>query len=212
MLPRKIVTKMNSKKLFFVLCAVILVINAGGVAALVYGNKMLIKQNAKLTDLKIEASSLEDVQRSLVTAKKDIQTYSDVESVAKTVVPQEKDQARTVREIVKLAAESKINISSISFPSSSLGNKAGAAGTAVQPTNTNTQTQKVDGISNVERLEVTVSSDTSKPVLFTNFVGFLAKIEQNRRTSQITNINIQPVSDNRNFLTFTLTLNVYIKK
>lgn len=209
---------MNSKKLFYLLCVVILLINVGGVAALVYGNKLLVKQNSKLTDLKIEASSLEEVQRSLVNAKKDIQSYSEIESVAKTVVPQEKDQARTVREIVKLASESKINISSISFPSSSLGNKAGTApatGTAAAPaasTSTNTQTQKVDGISNVERLEVTVSSDTSKPVLFTNFVGFLAKIEQNRRTSQITNINIQPVSDNRNFLTFTLTLNVYIKK
>lgn len=204
---------MNSKKLFFILCALLLVINGAGAAALVYGNKMLVKQNDKLTQLKVEASSLEDVQQSLVNAKKDIQTYADVETIAKTVVPQEKDQARTVREIVKLAADSGISISSVSFPSSSLGNKATTApGAAASGPSANTQTQKVDGINNVERLEVTVSSDSSRPVLFTSFVSFLERLEQNRRTAQVTNINIQPVSDNRNFLTFTLTLNVYIKK
>lgn len=206
---------MNSRKLFFVLCALILIVNAAGVGALVYGNKILTKQNSKLTDLKIEASSLEAVQRSLVNAKKDIQTYSEVESVAKTIVPQEKDQARTVREIVKLATESGISISSISFPSSSLGNKAGSTpggAASIPSTSINTQTQKVDGINNVERLEVTVSSDSGKPVPYDNFGDFLERLEQNRRTSQVTNINIQPVSDNRNFLTFTLTLNVYIKK
>lgn len=205
---------MNSKRLFFILCAVVVIVNGAGIAALVYGNKMLINQNDKLTKLKVEASSLDDVQQSLINAKKDIQTYSEVETVAKTVVPQEKDQARTVREIVKLAEETGINVSSISFPSSSLGSKATATTGAAAPvsTTTDTQTQKVEGITNVERLEVTVSSDTAKPVLFTSFVSFLNKLEQNRRTAQVTNINIQPVSDNRNFLTFTLTLNVYIKK
>lgn len=201
---------MNSKKLFFILCGLMVVIGAAGVGAFVYGNKLLVKQNSKLTALKVEASSLEEVQQSLVSAKKDIQTYSEIESIAKTVVPQEKDQARTVREIIKLADESGISISSISFPSSSLGTKATAAAAAAA--GGNTQTQKVDGISNVERLEVTVSSNTGQPVLFTNFVGFLEKLEQNRRTAQVTNINIQPSSDNRNYLTFTLTLNVYIKK
>lgn len=200
---------MNSKKLFFVLCGLLVVIGAAGVGVFVYGNKLLVKQNSKLTTLKIEAGSLEEVQQSLVSAKKDIQTYSEIESIAKTVVPQEKDQARTVREIIKLAAESGINISSISFPSSSLGSKSTAAAASAAA---NTQTQKVDGISNVERLEVTVSSSSGQPVLFTNFVGFLEKLEQNRRTAQVTNINIQPSSDNRNFLTFNLTLNVYIKK
>lgn len=211
---------MNSKRLFFVLIALVVLINAAGGAALVYGNKMLVKQTSKLTELKLEANTLEEVQRSLVRAKKDIDNYAGLEQVAKTVVPQEKDQARTVREIVKLAAESGISIASVSFPTSSLGNKVSttpaAAGTAgaSSPTGAlaNTQTQKVDGISNVERLEITVASDSSKPVLYTNFLSFMSKLEQNRRTSQVSNINIQPVSDNRNLLTFSLVLNVYIKK
>lgn len=196
---------MNSRKFFYVLIALLVCITGGGVAALVLGKKMLDTQNTKLTELKIEASTLEDVQRSLVTAKKDIESYADIEQISKTVVPQEKDQARTVREIVKLAEESNIEIASISFPTSSLGTKTTG-------TSTNTQTQKVDGINNVERLEITVSSNTSSPVLYSDFISFLQKLEQNRRTSQVSNINIQPVADNRNQLTFSLVLNVYIKK
>ena len=204
---------MNSRRLYFVLIALIVLVNGSGVAAVYYGNKILNKQTTKLTDLKIEANTLEDVQRSLNRAKKDIITYSDIEKVVKTVIPQEKDQARTVREIVKIADESNIRLASVSFPSSTLGNKtsAGAAAPVAGATG-NTQTQKVEGISNVERLEITLASDTTKPVLYSDFISFLARLEQNRRTSQVGSINIIPESGKRNYLTFTMTLNVYIKK
>lgn len=202
---------MNSRKIFYVLIAVLMLVNGGGIAALVYGRKALDSQNNRLTELKVEAKTLEDVQRSLINAKKDIEKYADIEQISKTVVPQEKDQARTVREIIKLAEESGISIASVSFPTSSLGVKAGGGTTQATATG-NSQTQKVEGISNVERLEITVSSDTAKPILYTNFLGFLEKLEQNRRTAQVSNINIQPVTDNRNLLTFSLVLNVYIKK
>ena len=204
---------MSSRKLFYVLLAIIVLINGGAVAALVLGDKQLAKQNTKLTELKVESATLDKVQQSLVTAQKDIDTYSPIEQIVKTVVPQEKDQAKTVREIVKLAAESKIAISSVTFPSSTLGTKTtGIPGQATTSTSSVTQTQKVDGITNVERLEITVTSDPAKPVLFTDFLSFLNKLEQNRRTSQVSSINIQPGSENRNRLTFSLVLNVYIKK
>lgn len=206
---------MNSKRLYYVLIALIILINGSGVAAVYFGNKILAKQTTKLTDLKVQATTLEGVQSSLSNAKKDILTYSDIEKVVKTVIPQEKDQARTVREIVKIADESNITLSSISFPSSTLGNNAAtAAPGTTTPTSTtgNTQTQKVDGISNVERLEITLASDTTKPVLYNDLITFLSKLEQNRRTSQVSSINIIPDSTKRNYLTFTMTLNVYIKK
>lgn len=202
---------MNSKRLYFILIALVVLINGSGIAAVYFGNKLLDKQNTKLTELKVETNTLEDVQRSLTLAKKDIVTYSDIEKVVKTVIPQEKDQAKTVREIVSIADTSNIKLSSVSFPTSTLGNKA-TTGAASTPATNNTQTQKVDGISNVERLEITIASDTAKPVLYSDFISFLTKLEQNRRTSQVSNINIIPDSAKRNYLTFTMTLNVYIKK
>lgn len=177
-----------------------------------FGIKLLDNENTNLSRAKTEASELERVQASLKTAKKDIETYSPIEQIAKSVVPQEKDQARTIREIVKLAEENNIAISSINFPSSNLGSKSAPGN---QSTNKQqgslTQTQKVPGINNVERLEVTVSSDSSKPARYRDFIAFLESLEQNRRTSQVSSINIQPQA-NGTLVTFSLVINVYIKK
>jgi hypothetical protein len=203
---------MNAKRLFIGLAVLLGLIAISVGAVVVYGNKFLTKQSEKLTNLKIESSNLELVQSSLSTAKKDIELYSGVEQIAKTVVPQEKDQARTVREIVKLAGESGISIASITFPSSTLGNTAIGQPGASAAVGTVTQTEKVEGLTNVESIPVTVTSDSSRPVTYTSFILFMQKLEQNRRTSQVENINIQPSTDNRNYLSFSLTLNVYIKK
>jgi hypothetical protein len=207
----------NSKRLFILLVAVLFLVNASGIALLVMGNKYLDKQNAKLTELKVESDTLDVVQRSLIRAKKDVETYTDLANVVAAVVPQEKDQARTVREIVKIASESGISITSINFPNSTLGTAAAATNTGGQPSataatsgTTNTQTQKVTGINNVERLEITVQSGSAVP--FKNFILFLQKLEQNRRTAQVSNVSINPNTENPNYVQFSLVLNVYIKK
>lgn len=206
---------MNSKRLFYGLVGALMIAAALFAGSVYLGWKHLDKQTSKLSDLKVEASVLQDTQRSLAKAKKDIVTYSDIEQVTKTVIPQEKDQARTVREIVKIAADNNIQIASIGFPASTLGTKpvAGAGGgAAATATGVTTQTQKVDGISNVERLEMIVTSESARPVLYTDFISFLSDLEKNRRTAQVSNINIQPVANNRNRLSFSITLNVYIEK
>jgi hypothetical protein len=208
---------MNSKRLFILLVSILFLVNASGIALLVMGNKYLDKQNSKLTELKVESDTLDVVQRSLIRAKKDVETYTDLANVVAAVVPQEKDQARTVREIVKIASESGISITSINFPNSTLGTAATATNTGGQPSataatsgTTNTQTQKVTGINNVERLEITVQSGTAVP--FKNFILFLQKLEQNRRTAQVSNVSINPNTENPNYVQFSLVLNVYIKK
>ena len=202
---------MNSKRLFMILVALLVLINGGGVALLLAGNKYLDKQNAKLTDLKVQTDTLDSVQRSLVKAKKDVETYSSLAQVVATVVPQEKDQAKTVREIVQLASDSGVAINSINFPSSTLGAAAAAgAGTAPVIPGSNTQTQAVEGISNVERLEITITSGATVP--YDNFILFLQKLEQNRRTAQVSSINVTPDTNNPKYVQFSLVLNVYLKK
>lgn len=203
---------MTTKRLFYGLTALLALLAVVVVSSVVYGNKFLTKQNEKLTALKIESNNLERVQASLSAAKKDIQEYSAIEQIAKTVVPQEKDQARTVREIIKLADESGVSISSVTFANSTLGNSPAAKPSGGPAAGTITQTQKVEGLTNVEKLPITITSDTTRPASYRSFLLFMEKLEQNRRTSQVENINIQPNPTNRNFLTFNLTLNVYIKK
>lgn len=203
---------MTAKKLFYGLIAGIALLILATALTVFYGNQMLIKQNKKLADTKVQLANLDQVQTSLVTAKRDIEQYSVIEQIAKTVVPQEKDQARTVREIIKIADESGISITSISFASSTLGNTSKSKSPTTDAGSATTQTEKVEGITGVEKLPITVTSDSNRPVSYKSFLLFLERLEQNRRTSQVADINIQPNTDNRNFINFSLKLNAYIKK
>ena len=188
----------------------------GGVYA---GNKTLQSKSVRLLELKVEDAVAEEQQASLIRAKQDIEQYAELEQIAKSIVPQDKDQARTVREIIKYADETGIAIQGISFPSSNLGTAAPAApttpaegGTPPSPPAPGiTQVKPVPGLTGVFQLELTVQSDTKRAVTFDRFVQFLDKLEQNRRTAQVTGLTITPRADNRQLLSFTLNINVFIK-
>lgn len=216
---------MNSKKVYFGMFGLIGLLVIGGIAAIVLGDAMLHKKANELTGLKLDNRVLDEQQVALISANKDIDKYAELEKITKSIVPQDKDQAKTVREIVKIAEESGISIASLSFPSSNLGtaapkpanvnstdgskDNAGAAKAPAAPPVS--QVKAVEGIKDVYQLEITLQSDTSHPVSFVNLTNFLAKLEQNRRTAQVSQINIQPKANNIHQLTFTLTINVFIK-
>ncbi|HSX23487.1 MAG TPA: hypothetical protein VLE74_00070 [Candidatus Saccharimonadales bacterium] len=190
------------------------------IATVVVGDIFLHKQSRKLVSLKLDNQVIEAQQTALVQAKKDVQKYQELETIAKQIVPQDKDQARTTREIVSLADQAGVKIASITFPASTLGQKVAptaAAGAATTPapgaaaTPSVTQVKPVDGINGLYQLDITVVSDTTAPVTYARLIDFLSRLEQNRRTSQVTQISIQPDSTNRSSLNFTLTITTYIK-
>lgn len=200
-----------------------------GIGSLYYSNNLLLKKTQGITSIKIESLTLDEQQRSLVQAKKDIEKFSELEKITKTIVPQEKDQAKTVRELVKISEESGITIASISFPSSTLGqapkkaepaqnedtkksatdDQSKQAPTATTPQTT--QVKAVEGITGVYQMEISLQSDTSDPIPYRNLVKFLSKLEQNRRTSQVSSITVTPNVDDRDLVTFNVLLNVYLK-
>jgi hypothetical protein len=197
----------TSKRLFFVLCAVLVLLTAGSIAGMVVGDKKLQQKSDRLVALKTESMALQAQQQSLIQAKKDVQKYSELEKIAKTIVPQDKDQARTVREIVKIADSTRIKISNISFPSSTLGQVGAKAPTSGGAT----QVKPVVGISGVYEMEITIQSDTNVPVAYPNLLSFLQKLEQNRRTAHVISLTVNPSTIDRNKVTFGLVLDVYIK-
>lgn len=196
-------------------------------SATYFGTQLLHKQSEKLVVAKTENKVLENQQVSLSQAKKDIEKYNELNLIAKSIVPQDKDQARTIREINKIAGESGIKLKTISFQSSNLGAAAPAAqtqnpatqnGTATTPATTApapaaptiTQVKPVEGISGVFGLEIIVNSLETEPVPFNNLVTFLSKLESNRRTAHVTKINVSPKNNGR-AVSFSLTLNAYVK-
>lgn len=207
----------NSKQAFFAMfgLAILLLIVAGFITS--FGLGELKKKGSELTKLKTTQAVLEKRQADLVKAKQDIKKYEELEKISKAIVPQEKDQAVTVREIVAIAQQSGIPLESVQFPSSDLGaikskkpaKSKSKAKSSVDPNKT--QLSEVPETTGLYAMEITVKSSTNHAVPYNKLLEFLERLEQNRRTAHVTNISINPSEDNRNLVTFTISLNVYIK-
>lgn len=205
---------MTSKKVFFVMAGVVGLMSALIITVIVAGDRLLRGQSDRLVSLKLDDQVIEAQQMALVQAKKDLDKYSGLESIARQIVPQDKDQARATREIVILAEQSGVKIANIAFPASTLGQTPTKPAEGIAPApapSAVTQVKPVDGIKNLFQLDITVVSDSAKPASYNQLIDFLKRLEQNRRTAQVSQISIQPDTKNRSSLGFTLTVTVYIK-
>lgn len=200
---------MNSKRMYFVMLGLIVVLLAGLVGGAYGVNTLLASKSQSLLKLKTQSQVLANEQTSLVTAKKEVQKYSSLEEIAQSVVPQDKDQAQAVLEISNLAAQSGISqLSSITFPASTLG---GIPGSTIKTNNGLTQLTPVKGIPGVYELQITIAQTSDNPVPYTQFTTFLSKLEQNRRTAQVSSITLEPSPTNAQLVAFNLIVNVFIK-
>lgn len=214
---------MNSKRLYFGLIAVIILLFIGLVFGAYSVNKELTARAAKLTDLKAKSAALTQEQVILKKAKTDIATYSELKKITQAIVPEDKSQAEAVREIVKIAGENGIKIAAITFPASNLGTGpvTGATGSTATATPASSaasskksalsQLLPVKNIPGVYQLLITIESDKDQPVRYNQFINFLSALENNRRTSQVNTITLEPDKANPGFLSFSLTLNGYVK-
>jgi hypothetical protein len=198
----------KSKQLFFGLSALfaLLIIGLFGVA---YGaDKMLSTQAAKLSKLRADSDVLDTLQTTIAKNKQDIAKYGELNTIAESVVPQDKDQAEAVREIVNLAAQSGISkLTSVTFPASTLGTTTSGTGSKTSLT----QLTPVTGMTGVYELPITIAQAASSHVTYDNLTTFLSKLEQNRRTAQVSSITVQPDPSNPNLVAFTLIINEFIK-
>lgn len=212
---------MNTKRFFYLMISFVVLLCIGLICITIGGNIIFKKQSDKLVGVKAKGQVAEQQKVSLAQAKKDIEKYNELDAIAKTVVPQDKDQAKTVREINKIAAESGIQISQITFASSNLGQaptKAPASSEEGGDSTSQDKTQQapsisqvkpVEGINGVYSLEITINSGDD-PVSYYGFLKFLEKLEANRRTAHVSEITVSP-TENGSDVTFTLKLNAYLK-
>ncbi len=206
---------MNSKRVYYLLLACVIALAIMSFGAVYMGNKMLTQASIKLVGYKLENKVLDEQQTALSLVSKQSSKYTELENISKSVVPQDKDQAKAVREIVSLGDESGISLQSVTFPTSSLGAApAAGAGTAsgatAKPTSGVTQVKPVVGIPGVYQLDITVQSSAAKANTYEQLTNFLSKLEHNRRTAQVTSLTITPAPGS-NKLSFTLIVSVYLK-
>lgn len=197
---------MNTRKIYFSMIGLTTLLVIGVVAAMFSAQSILQKHSDGLTNVKLENQVLDNQQASLQKAKVAIEKYSELNDIAKTVVPKDKDQARTVRDISAIANQLGIKLSSITFPASTLGQTQTSKTVSKE-----TQVTPVKGLKGVYQLQITVQQDKDIPISYDTFLKFLERLETNRRTAQVTNITITPSDSSPNNLTFSLTLGTYIK-
>lgn len=203
---------MSTKKVYWVMVGLNAFLALAIVGSVVLGDRLLKKQSDVIINQKLESTVLEKEQLALQQAKIDLEKYAELKQIAKQIVPQEKDQALTTREIIALADKAGVRIGSVGFPSSTLG-APGAKSTTGTATTTSaiSQAKPVTGIPGLLELQITVVSDTARPSSYNQIITFLGYLEKNRRTAQVTQISIQPDARDNSLLNFTLTLTVYIK-
>jgi hypothetical protein len=213
---------MNSKKLYFILVGIVILLAAGLIGGAYFANTLLLGQSKNLIDAKSKSAALELQQTQLTKAKSNVAKYDAISKVARSVVPQDKNQAQTVRELVAIADKNSIKLGNISFPSSTLGATAapGATGAGATPAptptaNTNTpnlsQLTPLKSISGVYVQQIIVQSNTLSPIPYEKFVTFLSDLEHNRRTALVSGISLQPDVKDPTRISFTLNLDEYIK-
>ncbi len=202
---------MTPKRIYWAMIGINLLLVAAIVSCVVLGDGILKKQSDGILAKKLESAVLDQEQIALNQAKQDLENYAELNNIAKQIVPQEKDQALITREILSIAQKSGVNIGSISFPASTLGSGANGSATTGPATTGISQAKPVTGIKDLLELKITVTSESSHPSSYDQVITFLSNLENNRRTAQVSQLNIQPDARDPNLVGFTLTLTVYIK-
>lgn len=188
------------------------------------GLSTLSSKSQKMVSLKLQSKVLDYQLTSLAQAKKQVQQYEYIKSVAAEIIPNDKDQAQAVLEIFNIASASGIAIQSITFPASTLGSGGAAVSSDASTAKASTlisQAKPVTGINGLYSVQLTVvpASGPNVPaeqqVTYAKMLDFLNRIELNQRTAQITQVTVQPQGSNAgdpaSSLTFSLTINIFIK-
>lgn len=202
---------MTSKKVFYVLMSLLALIVIGSIAGTVLGTGLLKKSGDSLMERKLEDAVLEKDAEALIRAKRDIEQYKELDQVAKAIVPQEKDQARTVLEIHTIASQAGVVIENISFPQSELGQPPVKGKKKSALPEGATQLTEVEGLKGVFAMPIDITVSKDAPITYNQLLDFLQRLEKNRRTSHVTNITIQPDDEDRSRVHLSLQINTYIK-
>jgi hypothetical protein len=189
------------------------------------GVSLLKSKSQAMVDLKLKNKTADAQLTNLAISKKDIEKYSYFKDIARTVIPNDKDQAQAVLDIFQLAQQSGIGIQSITFPISNLGLKTPtSSGTSTTGTDATSgsaaskaisQALPVSGIPGLYAIGLTIAPSNgptvpaAQQVTYPKMLDFLSRIENNRRTAQITQVNIQNGSTTG--LNFSLVINIFIK-
>lgn len=223
---------MSGKKTRNLLLALLILGILVFVAVSFIGTSILSDKSREMVELKTKSSNIDAQLVNLSRAKKDVEKYKSFNDIAALVIPKDKNQVEAIADIFQIAQETGITLQSVAFPNSTLGTKPTATATPATPSTEQavtaptapqtviSQAKPFPAVPGLYSLELTITplSDEFMPrdkqVTYAKFINFLSAIENNRRTAQIVQVTIQPISTTtgaNDLINFTLTLNIFIK-
>lgn len=202
---------MSSKRFFFIMIISLILLVVGFGAGAYQANTMLQSESNKLVELKLSNEVLDKQRETLNQARHDIAEFSELEKISKSILPEDKDQANSIGEIAFHAKASGIQLGAIEFPQSELGQIKGKSKTPAATDSSRTQLLELSDLKGVYAMEITVRNHSEIPVKYEQIIDFLESLESNRRTAQVTDIDIQPDSEDPTMFHFTIKLNTYVR-
>lgn len=223
---------MNAKKMHKFL----LLIFVGGLALSIwivrYANAQLAATSADLTTLRTDIANLEHKREGLQKAKVILANNEDTLDTLSKVIPEDKDQAKIVKEIYSIADKAGVSIESVGFPASTLGSPAAKVATPAISNGTTTDGSKpatpqksisqatpLKDIPGIQAIELSIGAISSKTlplgsgVRYSELMSFIRQIERNQRAIQITALGIgqgQIVNGEQTF-TLTISLTIFVR-
>lgn len=208
---------MTSRRFYYILLAAVILLTVGLIGGAYGASNILTEQSKSLLSARSKSLALDQQQTQLSIAKASVKKYKEISDTARSIVPQDKDQAQAVREIVKIAADNGITLGAITFPTSTLGGTTASGASSAAPGAGNagagalSQLTPAKGLTGVYTLQINVQSGSTNPTDYNRFVNFIAALENNRRTALVSAITIQPDSKDPTKVGFTLAIEEYIK-
>lgn len=224
---------MTVKKVYRVLFLLFVASIVGSVMLVRYAANWLSESSVELNSLRGEVTELEKQWTDLERAKKVLSEQSEYVTTLGLVLPEDKDQARVVKELYAIADQANVKIDSVGFPSSTLGavtapkpatstetttntpTNAAVSTPAATPVKSISQATPVKEIPGVQAIELSIGTIASKDPLikgirYEEMTKLLNLIERNRRTMQIRSIGIGQTQNPGAAPTYDLSLSIVI--
>lgn len=194
-------TAKNTHKMLMIMLILLIVV---AISALFVSNFMMQKSANNLVRAKLDNVGYDSEEQTYLQARKDLGEYTALNEIIQKILPQSKDQAQAVSELYKIGDETGIKTASITFPSSTLGQKSNS--------NTVTQAKSVDGMPGVLGIDIAIELEPASgaSISYDSMINFLQKVELNRRNMQIKQITVNADTVNGG-VTFNMTLTIFVK-
>lgn len=188
---------MKPKSFFYVLlgvCGGLLII---GTIGYIYGSKFLISKKQELVKKEADLSLVEQRNGQLVELRRHYDDAAKRLNEITKALPESKQQAEVIVALKEVANRSGMNLPTIQFNSSGSVDKK-------QSDPNYTQTSKV-GELYVLPISLKLNGN------YDQLVKFLLEVEKLSRYNSVTNLTLTKVSDNKDKLDVSLTINAYLK-